>query len=426
MKKIIFVTFALFLSGCTHSNTSDSIVAIQIQDRNGLTETISTPERLEHYNQTNFLASQPYKKIVRIYRKEGKSKSIITTYHPNGAPWQYLEAEELRAHGAYKEWHPNGQLRIEAFVIGGTADVVQGAQKDWLFHGTSKVWDEQGKLLAILPYSQGALEGVSVHYHPSGAIEKELPYRRHVLEGTSTEYYPNGSIRSKISYKQGNKEGPSFGYFQNNQMAWEEEYKDNLILKGTYYNNKGEQLSSIEEGSGFRALFEGDTLSLMVQIQQGFAEGGVKQFTSKGELQATYYIKNGKKAGTETIYYLSSERAQDNKTQLQPKLSMNWEDNAVHGSVKTWYNNGQMQSQRDFCRNKKMGPSLSWYRDGSLMLVEEYEEDKLVKGLYYKKNGLDAISSVINGSGIASLYDENGVFLRKLSYIKGDPVDPNE
>jgi antitoxin component YwqK of YwqJK toxin-antitoxin module len=73
-----------------------------------------------------------------------------------------------------------------------------------------------------------------------------------------------------------------------------------------------------------------------------------------------------------------------------------------------------------------MGPSLSWYRDGSLMLLEEYEENQLVKGQYYKKNALDSVSSVINGSGIASLYDENGVFLRKIPYVEGEPVDPED
>ena len=424
--KILYFLILLIAAGCYRAGVEDSIVAIQIQDRNGLTETISTPERLENYNKIDFLTSQPYKKILRIYRNQGKSHSKITTYHPNGAVWQYLEAEELRAKGAYKEWFANGQQKIEATVIGGTADVSQGAQKDWLFHGTSFVWDEQGRLVAKLPYNQGALDGTSLYYFPTGKLEKEWPYQNHVLEGMAIEYHPNGGIRSKTAYKQGNKEGMSYGYFQNNQIAWEEEYRDNLILEGSYYNTKGELLSKVEEGSGFRALFEGDTLSYLVQIQQGFGEGGVKQFTNKGELQAIYHIKNGKKYGTETIYYLPPELEDGNKENFLPKISINWEDNRVHGSIKTWYSNGQLQSQRDFCRNQKMGPSLSWYRDGSLMLVEEYETDKLTKGLYYKKNGLDSISSVINGSGLAMLYDENGVFLRKVTYIKGDAVDPGD
>ena len=242
-----------------------------------------------------------------------------------------------------------------------------------------------------------------------------------MLDGVALEYYESGILRSKTSYKAGQKEGFSIGYFQNGQIAREEMYREDLLLNAYYYNLTGEVLSSVEDGMGFRAIFEGDTLSYLIQIQQGFAQGGVKQFTPKGDLLSTYHIKNGRKSGTEITYY-SPYEAEGNLT----KLSVDWNEGTIHGSVKTWYKNGQMQSQREFCRNKKMGPSIAWYKNGSLMLVEEYEEDKLVKGQYYKKNALDSISSVVNGSGVAHLYNEDGVFLKKVNYLKGEPASPNE
>ena len=58
------------------------------------------------------------------------------------------------------------------------------------------------------------------------------------------------------------------------------------------------------------------------------------------------------------------------------------------------------------------------------MLVEEYEEDRLIKGQYYKKNGRDPVSMVFNGNGTAMLYDERGVFLKKVTYVKGEIVSP--
>ena len=214
MKRLTILFLFITAAGCHYSSASDPLVAIQIQDRNGLTETISTPERLEIYNQVDFLASQPYKKILRVYKKKGKTRSKITTYHPNGTPWQYLEAEELRAHGAYREWHPNGQLKIEAELIGGTADVSTGAQHDWIFDGLSQMWDEQGNLLAKIPYLQGVLDGVSVYFYSTGQIERELPYHQDLLEGMATEYHPKGAIRSNTNYHQGIKQGSSVGYFQ--------------------------------------------------------------------------------------------------------------------------------------------------------------------------------------------------------------------
>ncbi len=419
----VYITFAL-LTGCHHSSSMiDPIAVIQIQDRNGLTETVSAPERLENYNKIDFLSPQPYKKILRVYKKDGKNHSKITTYYPNGNVWQYLEAKELRAYGDYKEWFPNGQIKIEATVIGGTADVIPGSQSDWLFDGICHVWDEQGNLLAAMPYSKGSLEGISVYYYHSGQIEKELPFHKHVLEGVATEYYPSNRIKSKTAYNQGKKTGSSFGYFQNGQVSWEESYRDDLILQGSYYTPRGELIAEVTNGSGFQAIFSEEQLSALVQIQQGSAEGGVKQFNPKGDLHSIYHVKNGRKVGEEVIYFSSQET---NQGSPQPKISLEWNDHLIHGTVKTWYSTGSLQSQKEYCHNKKTGPSIAWYKDGSLMLVEEYEEDKLIKGQYYKKNAIDSISSIVKGTGIATLYDENGVFLRKITYDKGDPVIPDK
>jgi antitoxin component YwqK of YwqJK toxin-antitoxin module len=413
----------LLLTGCYRTGDSETMVAIQIQDRNGLTETINSNDKLETYSRTDFLASQPYKKVLRIYRSHGKSQSKITTYHPNGTLWQYLEAEELRANGPYREWHPNGQQRIEAMVIGGPAEVSQSAQKEWLFDGICKVWNEQGQIIALLPYHQGTLEGKSLHYYSNGTLQKEQSYSNHLLEGLCIEYYPNGNIRSKLFYKRGMLEGISLGFYSTQELAWEEEYREDLLIQGTYLKSNQEPISEVKDGRGTKAIFNGDTLTYLVQIQHGIAQGAVKQLSAKGDLLSSYTVKNGQKNGIETMYFPPSEAEGESP---MPKLSVNWHENSIHGTVKTWYNNGQLQSQRDYCYNKKMGPTIAWYRDGSLMLVEEYDQDKLVKGQYYKKNALDSISSVIHGHGIATLYDENGVFLRKAIYAKGEVVEPGD
>jgi hypothetical protein len=213
VKFVFFLTYILLLTSCSqYSNQSlFPLIAIQVEDRNGLTETVSTPERLEGYRQLDFTSPQPYKKVLRIFKKEGKSHSKITTYHPNGTICQYLEAEEMRAHGSYKEWHANGQIKIEAHIIGGTADISAAAQKDWLFEGTNRVWNEKGQLLANILYSKGTLEGPSFYFYPSGEIEKKLSFKNNLLDGEIIEYHPTGNIRSKTFFKQGSKHGTSLG-----------------------------------------------------------------------------------------------------------------------------------------------------------------------------------------------------------------------
>ncbi|MDE3047171.1 MAG: hypothetical protein KGI83_02350, partial [Verrucomicrobiota bacterium] len=175
MKRSLFLLLAV-VAGCHYTTHTAPLSLIQIQDRNGLTETISNADRLVHFEEVDFFSSQPYKKVLRVYKGEGKNCSRITTYHPNGLIHQYLEAEEMRARGMFREWFSNGQLKIEATVIGGTADLTAGAQDDWVFDAMSRVWDEQGHLVASIPYEKGSLEGTSIYYFPNERVQREVPY----------------------------------------------------------------------------------------------------------------------------------------------------------------------------------------------------------------------------------------------------------
>ncbi len=474
--------FLLLLVGCHHTAKNESLSLIQIQDRNGLTETVSNPERLTSYETTDFLSSQPYRKVLRVYKSDAKNRSYITTYHPNGLVYQYLEAEEMRAHGAYREWFPNGQLKIEARVIGGTADLADGTQEDWVFDSESRVWDEQGHLAATIPYSKGFIEGKSRYYYPSAQIQKELDFIKNKLDGNVTEYWPDGTLKSRTAYKKGFKEGECVGFFEDGKKAWVEDHSDDRLRTGVYYNPQGDLIAEVEKGGGFAAHFEENGMTL-IEHRIGLPEGLVRKFTLRGELQRSFFLKNGMKQGEEIEYFLSSEIEAINPSPKQvtidsarqsqieadpapavvarknilehedfraridmakpqqvdrhpfgarvnkspvPKLSIQWNENRIHGCVKTWYKNGQLQSQRDYSRNQRMGPSLAWYLDGSLMLYEEYEEGHLTTGQYYKMQKKDPISSVVNGNGLATLFDERGGFLRKVIYSKGKPIDPEE
>lgn len=423
MKRFLIAFFVLAF-GCHHPSNTEALSLIQIQDRNGLTETISNPDRLVKFEEIDFFSSQPYKKVLRVYKGDGKNHSRISTYHPNGMIYQYLEASEMRANGAYYEWFPNGQLKIEAYLLGGTADLGLGVQEDWVFDGLNRVWDDQGNLAATILYDKGALEGNSTYYYPNGQVEKELFFSKNNLEKELIEYWPSGGLKSRTNYKRGIKEGASRGFFEDGSLAWIEDHSDDRLRKGAYYNRKEDLIGEVNNGGGILARFEGDGMSL-IEYRSGVPDGLVRKFNRRGELQKSFFIKHGMKQGEEVNYFLPLELETNSKI-LTPKLSIFWNEDRIHGCVKTWYSNGGLQSQREFRRNQKTGPSLGWYRDGSLMLYEEYEEDRLVSGQYYKIQRKEPFSSVNYGNGVATLFDETGDFLRKVNYLNGKPVDPEE
>ena len=233
------------------------LTSIHIVDRNGFTETISAKERLKQFQNVDFLQSQPYQKVLRIYERDskGNARSVVTTYHENGNTKQYLQILNARAYGNYCEWHENGTMSLMTKVIGGTPDVTALAQRSWLFDGPSCAWDDEQNLLAELNYSQGSMDGVSLYYHPCGQIWKRIPYVKNQVEGVLEIFKSNGELLQQIAFAQGEKQGFSMRYWDNNQLACQEEYVRGKLGNGQYFDQQGNLLAEVKQGVGYRTIF---------------------------------------------------------------------------------------------------------------------------------------------------------------------------
>lgn len=415
--KHIFLLSIIFLSSCSKKiETESNLVSIQITDQNGLSETISTSDKLSKYQQVDFTDAQPYQKVFRVFKKDsqGKSKSILTTYYPNGQIEQYLECTQITAFGAYRKWYANGQLNIEAQVIGGPADITPLAQRQWLFEGESKVYDEDGNLSAKINYSKGLLEGLSTYYYTDGKVKEEVNYKQNYLAGKRKLYRHQGVVYIEENYLLGVKSAEQKGFFNDEKKAFLEFYSKGLIETGIYYDEQGKTLCKVQDGNGKQALYNAFGVERFVEYKAGVPDGLVEIYSADHNLIRSFNQLDGKKQGIEKLYYPDTDSI---------KLTMQWDDDTIHGSVKTYYLNGKQESQKEMSRNKKNGMSFAWYENGDLMLMEEYDNDALIKGTYYEKGDSDPISKIQNGSGVATLFEKDGSFLRKVTYKKGEPVD---
>jgi antitoxin component YwqK of YwqJK toxin-antitoxin module len=416
--------FLLFLcTGCSSPRSTQSepeLVSLHIVDREGMTEAIANPERLQSYTCVNFLDPQPYQKVLRVYSKdqEGVSRAYITAYHPNGQVKQYLESCNGRANGFYREWYPNGGLKVEGRVIEGIADLGPKAEKTWVFDGMTKAYSEEGALVAEIPYCRGAMHGFARYFHSNGAIWKEVPYENNLIQGFFNLYLNDGTLLQTSCYSQGSKEGEALRYWPDGSIASRENYSKGRLLEAAYLDQGGRECASIRNGEGWKAVFGKEEVSELQEFHGGVQEGLVQVFDKEGALLQTYRMKQGLKHGEEVYYFpcISGEK-------VKPKLSINWNKGKVQGVVKTWYPSGGMQSQREMSENKKTGLFTHWYLDGQLMMIEEYEQDKLFKGDYFRKGNKKPVSQVSKGDGIATLFDEEGNFLKKVAYKQGHPDD---
>lgn len=395
------------------------LVSINIVDRNGLSETVSNNDRIKQYERVNFISPQPYQKVMRVYnrRPNGDIEAVITTYHENGQVKQLLELLNNRAFGRYNEWYENGQLKIDALVIGGIGDVGPSDQKSWLFDGVCRAYSEKGALEAEVFYDKGSLEGVTKHYHPNGMLWKAIPYVKDKIEGKEEIYLSNGQLLQTTEYRGGEKEGLSLRYWGEEAIAAQELYNSGKLMQGEYFDSRGRKVASIEKGEGFRALFGVCEVAELHEYHGGELHGEVQLFTEEGKLFNSYQVVKGRKHGEEVEYY--DGRREESRP--LPKISISWYEGVMQGSVKSWYSNGNMESQREMSKNQKNGLLTAWYEDGSLMLVEEYEQDRLTSGKYFRKGEKMPISKVLDGTGVATLFDSEGNYLYKVNYLKGTP-----
>lgn len=415
------ICLLIVLWGCGPSQPQEPVLtSINIINHEGFSETISNPDRLKQYENVDFLCQQPYQKVLRAYSRDqnGDLRAYITSYHPNGATKQYLEVVNNRAFGAYREWFDNGVLKLDVNIIGGVADIDTSAEKSWIFDGCSNVWNEQGNLIAQIPYTNGKLEGVSLYYHPNGAIWKKSPFHQNLAEGVFEVYLENGFLLQTTEYANGEKNGIAKRFWEGCRIASEERYCQGLLDSGSYYDVNGVLVASVKDGSGYRPLFSKDGVSELDEYHNGRLEGEVKVFDNGGVLVRLYHMQDNLKHGEEIEYYDPLEVSGE----LQPKLSVMWAEGKIQGLVKTWYPNGIQESQREISNNVKTGLLTAWYPSGSVMLIEQYDHDKLVKGDYFTQGDKIPVSEVKAGRGTATIFDAKGNLLRKVQYNNGKPL----
>lgn len=401
----------VLFSSCMRPCGESELLSINLIDRNGFSETVSAKERLDRYRAVDFLDHQPYEKVVRLFSEGDGTFSCITSYHPNGELHRYLEVRNGRALGSYREYDTAGELRIEAQLIGGAPDIDEAAQASWLFDGVASAWDERGNQIASIPYRKGELDGLYTEYHPSGAVAASLPYQKGKLEGVAERRFSSGGLAWQASYAAGQLDGFARSFWPNGQLAAEERFRKGRLEEGRYYSRKGQLEEEVVLGSGFRIFINGEGCKEVHQVRDGVADGTVKEYGSEGQLIRLYQTYKGEKSGEE-IYYDAEER---------PKLSIQWSGGEIYGEVKSWYPSGQLESRREMAKNRRNGVSTAWYPDGSLMMIEEYRSDRLLKGEYYRKGGAAPVSRVSDGAGVAMVFDSNGLLVRRVNYCDGEP-----
>ena len=125
-------------------------------------------------------------------------ETLETTY-PDGAPkWhrQVLagkrdEAGDYIDHGFSTHWYQEGIKRAEVSFSRGQ------------LHGESRTWREDGTLWSVQAYEFGVEQGMWTNYHANGQKYDELTYVGGQREGMHTVWYADGTKQQESHWRNG-------------------------------------------------------------------------------------------------------------------------------------------------------------------------------------------------------------------------------
>lgn len=98
-------------------------------------------------------------------------------------------------HGRWVKYYPSGKImEVRYFNKGVKVD-------------TLRIWWENGKLQAQIPFQNGEYEGESIEWNPEGRMIRRLHYHKGYEEGAQQQWYDDGSVRSNYVIRNGRRYG---------------------------------------------------------------------------------------------------------------------------------------------------------------------------------------------------------------------------
>lgn len=357
---------------------------------------------------------------------KGNRQGLRLSYFPNGV----IETESFYVNGRYngprKYYDPVGQLKRIEYFKEGTITKMETYWKDSLVD------------VAIM---KDPLQMLSLKY-PNGQVAFEINRTGRNFQGKANWYFGNGQLEIEAQYIDGNRDGMYKTYYPNGQLRSEGAYDlGKQIGEWKYYHENGalNEIVRFVEGEQHGPNPEYNKAGIRVDsLNYVFDEldGNRYFYTQEGELQHVRVYDLGKIIGWRKL------KADGSLGELIPlengtgsvkahfpngKVAMEYSLDKgffTEAPYKTYYSNGQLESEIQHKNGENNGWSRKYYANGQLESEVEYLNDyKNGEEKRYHANGqLAKKISWVHGKlqGRVSSYDENGKEISSFLYIADD------
>ena len=187
-----------------------------------------------------------------------------------------------------------------------------------------------------------------------GAVKVSGDVMNGMKDGNWIENHPNSDIpHFIIQYKEDKRDGLYLEFDKQANLIKKIEYKNDSMHGGDYAWDKNGRMTSKQE------------------YKEGMLDGKSVIYTDRGFIQEEAEYKAGKRHGI-TTWYLYGEKMQG------PKYVMyTYQDGKFEGVQETYYENGNIKTQKMFSNNVQNGPAIEYYEDGRVKSEANYKNGKL-------------------------------------------------
>jgi len=151
----------------------------------------------------------------RIYENGVEVETIF--FHPNGVVAARGLTIDFQPHGLYKTFNESGQLVMEQTFDHG------------ILEGQSRLYHADGKLKAIIEFSDNKANGNHKYYHSNGRLWTEVEMNSGKPWTIISNYDKNGRTKDKGNLKNGN--GVMNRYDEDGKLIARDHYKNGELIK---------------------------------------------------------------------------------------------------------------------------------------------------------------------------------------------------
>jgi len=271
-----------------------------------------------------------------------------------------------------RERYPNGSVRVER-------EVTLDAEGNYVNHGTWKMFAADGTAIAEGQFDMGKRTGAWTRWlnRQDARVLSEPAFRQFKAPFVSQVNYVDGKMDGQwliidgnqrqclqISLSMGKRNGPVTSWLPNGKVA---------------------RQSTYENGVPVGDVMELNSRTGEVAVSASYVDG--RNIVTKTDK----YNNRARQTKSQEMYLAATtvELAPDDFWNLTFAEYKSDGIDLLHGSAKTWYDNGKPHSEGFYDYGKKSGTFTYWYPNGQVQASGEYVDDKPTgTWVWWHENGL--------------------------------------